>query len=288
MGNKAKISIWGWDSTGSAAVHRALTQAGLTVSESEPFEGDTQALLEALGELPDGSKWAVVAVTPDQPEAASAESEPEEVVAKPSGSLGHLGQKKLSLQMSEDLIPADGEGVEDGRPAAGWKRAVFEIQGEVISDKREDLPMNVEELAPFLDVLHSAGEQAVLKVPNGRKYSIWGWPDLQRPNSKVLAVGWGEPMCELIALHRAPVQTGTCIQEKGGMLPGYASDVKEVCEAVVGKAPPDTSGGVFAVQGDTVWIHRGNRVYQWDGRREVEAGTPKQAITSLALHWSNR
>jgi hypothetical protein len=284
MENKAKISIWGWDSMGAAAVHQALTQAGLTVTESKPFEGDTQALLEALGELPDGSQWAVVAVTPSQEEQ---EAEPAEI-AKPSGSLGHLGQQKVALQMAEELIPSDAAAASEGLPASGWQRAIFDIEGEIIREKREDLPMNVEELAPLLDVLHSAGEQAVLKVPNGRKYSIWGWPDLQRPNSKVLAVGWGEPMCELVALHRAPVQTGTCIQEQGGMLPGYGSDLKEVCEAVVGKAPAEPSGNLFAVQGDMVWIQRGKRVVQWDGRREVEAGTPKQVIATLALHWSNR
>ena len=191
MGTDAKISIWGWDSTGSAAVRRVLKAAGLEPSESEPFQGNTQALLEALGELPDGSQWAVVAVTPV--EASAEEDSPTEEVARPSGSLGSLGQKKMSLQMNAELIPPDAGAGEGGAPPSGWQRAIFEIQGEVLRDKREDLPMNVEGLAPFLDVLHSAGEQAVLKVPNGRKYSIWGWPDLQRPNSKVLAVGWGEP-----------------------------------------------------------------------------------------------
>jgi hypothetical protein len=95
-------------------------------------------------------------------------------------------------------------------------------------------------------------------------------------------------MCELIALHRSPVQTGTCIQEAGGLLPRVGESVKDTCEAVMGRAPADCSGDLFAIQGDMVWILRGKRVYKWDGRREVEAGTPKQAIATLALHWSNR
>ena len=238
--------------------------------------------MEALGELPDGSRWAVVAVTPGE------DIQQTEEIVRPSGSIGQLGKKQVSLQMSEDLIPATAESGADGRPPTGWLRAVFEIGGEVIRGKREDLPMNVEELAPFLELLHTAGDQAVLKVPNGRTYSLWGWPDLERPNSKVLAVGWGEPVCELIALHRAPVQTGTCIQEKGGMVPQSTTSVAEVCEAVTGKAPSNCDGTLFAVQGDSVYLQRGNRVIQWDGRRESDAGNPKQALVSLALHWSNR
>ena len=282
MSDDVKISVWGWDSTGSAAVRHVLQGAGLSVAESEPFEGNTQALLEALGELPDGSHWAVVAVTPgEQPQET-------EEVARPSGSIGKLGQKKVSLQMSEDLIPSEVGADADGRPPAGWLRAIFEVGGEIQREKREDLPMNVEDLAPFLDLLHTSGDQAVLKVANGRKYSLWGWPDLERPNSKVLAVGWGEPVCEVIALHRAPVQTGTCIQEKGGMLPQANESIVEVCEAVTGQAPANTEGQLFAIQGDAVWILRGKRVIQWDGRRESDAGSPKQALVSLALHWSNR
>ena len=39
MSDDVKISVWGWDSTGSAAVRHVLEGAGLSVNESEPFEG---------------------------------------------------------------------------------------------------------------------------------------------------------------------------------------------------------------------------------------------------------
>ena len=134
----------------------------------------------------------------------------------------------------------------------------------------------------------AAGEQAVLKLPSGRKYSIWGWPDLRRDGSKVIAVGWGDPLAEVIPLHRYPVKTGTCIEDPWGLLPTQNESVEEICEAIVGQAPKDTSGVLFAIQGDAVWIQRGYTVFRWDGRREINDGMPKQVLASLTLHWSNR
>jgi molybdopterin adenylyltransferase len=210
----------------------------------------------------------------------------------PSGGLGRLGRGSMSIEASElkeEVTPsATDDEEEDAIPDRGWKRAVYELQAEVIHEKREELPEPVEKLAPFLDVLYTSGEQAVLKLPSGRKYSLWGWPDLRRDGSKVIAVGWGDPLAEVIPLHRYPVKTGTCLEDPWGLLPTQDESVEEVCEAIVGRAPKDTTGVLFAIQGDAVWIQRGYTVFRWDGRREVNDGTPKQVLSSLTLHWSNR
>ena len=104
----------------------------------------------------------------------------------------------------------------------------------------------------------------------------------------MLAVSWGDPLAEVIALHRYPTMTGTCVDEKRGLLPKAWEDVARVAEAVVGRAPRDSSGALFAVQGDAVWVLRGEHVIRWDGRKETDDGSPKQALSSLMLHWSNR
>ena len=212
----------------------------------------------------------------------------EETMSPPSGSLGTLGRPQGGLSMEAAPSVSRPEPEPEGVAASGWQRAVYELQGEVRFDKREDLPMAIEELAPALNLLHTAGETAVLTVPDGPAYSLWGWPDLRRPSSKVLAVGWGEPIAEVLALHRYPSMTGLCIDEERGRMPQRGTSTAEVCERVTGSAPRDASGTLFAVAGDTVWIQRGNGIVSWDGRRERQEGTARQVVSSLMLRWSNR
>jgi len=207
----------------------------------------------------------------------------------PATTFGRLGRPAASVgvQGRPDAAPPPPE---EGASPGAWERAIAALHGEMIRDRREDLPQPVERLAPLLDVLQQAGETAVMKLPSGVRYSLWGFPDLRRPGSKVLAVGWGQPLCEIIAMHRFPTQTGTCIDEGHGRLPRASTDVGRVSVDVTGRAPPDiaTVNGLFAVDADAVWLLRGGRVTRWDGRKESEVGNPKQALVSLALAWSNK
>lgn len=181
----------------------------------------------------------------------------------------------------EAAIDAAGEDV----PDRGWKRAVYDLEAAIVRGKSPDLPHNIEDFAPAMDVLHQAGETAQLKLPNGNKMMVYGYPDLQRASSKVLAVGWGEPFAEVVALHRYPVQAGLSIDEARGLMPTRDSDVGEVAEAVTGRAPTDTSGKLAAVDHDAVYIERGGRIYRWDGQRERNEGTIKQMLATLLVLW---
>ncbi len=238
------------------------------------------------------------APAPEAPTATDADGEEIEVeildddgLPAPTGTLGRLGMTDRGAVVHQDVEEApddEGELGEGGAIPYGWLRAVREVKGEILREKREELPWELEKIAPVVNVLETAGEQAVLELPSGVKYSLWGWPDLQRAQAKVIAVGWGEPLAEVLALHRYPVMTGTCIAEERGLLPGTSSSVQATCEAVTRRAPRDTSGQVFAVDGGAVYILRGTTVYRWDGRKQTSAGSPKQALATLMIGWSNR
>jgi len=214
-----------------------------------------------------------------------APSEP--LLPAPSGSLGQLSGNRMSVGMTP--TGADARPDEDSDiPDRGWKRAVYELEGEVRFDLREELPQPIEKLAPVTNLLDTAGEFAVLKTKKGVTYSLFGWPDLRRPNSKVIAVGWGDPLAEVLALHRYPTLTGTCIEEGRGMLPDRWKSVADVAEKVCGRAPKNTDGELFALDGKHVWIQRGQRVYRWDGSNEKEDGNFKQTFVSLMIDWHTR
>lgn len=227
---------------------------------------------------------AVFEDIPDADTDADAEAPP----PPPSGSLGPLGGPSRGLHL-EAAPSADAAAppAAQALPPAGWLRAVHELEGTVHLDRREELPQPVEKLAPFHDVLHNAGETGVLVLPSGVAYSLWGYPDLRRPGSKVLAVGWGKPLVELLALHRYPTPTGTTIAQDHGRLP-HAREVAETTEAITGAAPPSDADALFAIDGTHVWLCKGSRVVQFDGRKETDLGTTKQALASLALAWSTR
>ncbi len=205
--------------------------------------------------------------------------------------------KSVALSVTEDRSERDGLGRsaskesdddEEEPTPPGWQRAVEMLGAEILPGRREELPENIEKLAPVLNVLHTAGEQGTMKLPSGRRYSVWGWPDLRRPTSKVLAVSWGEPLAEIVALHRHPAEAGTCIEEDNGLLPSAGSDVSDVAKRICGRAPNDPAGQLFAISGDAIWILRSRRVFKWDGTREKDDGNAKQVLSSLTLHWSNQ
>ncbi|TVQ87114.1 MAG: hypothetical protein EA397_19375 [Deltaproteobacteria bacterium] len=228
---------------------------------------------------------------PDSPDDAEGDDDAEddgEPKPPPPEPRWRLGATRVSTEAApiEAEPPTDPEGEEI--PDRGWKRAVYDLEAEVVRGKNPDTPQNLEDFAPFMDILYQAGERARLELPSGVKLDLYGYPDLQRAGSKVLAVGWGEPLAEVIALHRYPVQAGLCIEEARGLMPARDADLKAVAEAVTGRAPPNTSGELFAVDHDAVYIQRGKWVFKWDGRRERQEGNPKQTLVTLALGWHHR
>lgn len=173
-------------------------------------------------------------------------------------------------------------------PDRGWKRAVYDLEGEVVRGEWPPIPDALEQLAPVMNVLQTAGERALLKRSNGQDYILFGWPDLRRPNSKVIALAEGTPLGDVVALHRYPTMSGLCIAGNNGMLLPRTFDIEEAGLTITGRKPPHWDGYLFAIQGDAIWTEREGQVYRWDGRRETNDGSPKQVLASLVLQWSNR
>ena len=234
-------------------------------------EIDTLAFEKLI--LPNFSSWA------DAEEAEESDLKP--VVHAP---LIHETELGITQQSAEKPAPSANE----EEPKSGWKFAIAELGAEVVINRREELPEPIEKLAPVVNVLHTAGEFGTMTLPSGRRYGLYGWPDLRRPNAKVLAVSWGDPLAEVIALHRSPRKVGTCIEGDRGLLPSASADPVRICREITGSEPPSMEGSLFAVTSKAVWIVRGRRVFKWDGRRERDDGSPKQVLASLTLLWSNR
>jgi hypothetical protein len=255
-----------------------------------------QTLVFVVPSDADGSERAVQLVV----SALSAVERPDAPVAAPAEPVpfGGAAGSSVALAVTEDQSARDPLGrsaagkasdeADDEPTPPGWQRAVEMLGAEILPGRREELPENIEKLAPVLNVLHTAGEHGTMKLPSGRRYSVWGWPDLRRPTSKVLAVSWGEPIAEVVALHRHPAEAGTCIEEDNGLLPSAGTDVAEVAKRICGRAPNNPDGQLFAISGDAIWILRSRRVFKWDGSREKDDGNAKQVLSSLALHWSNQ
>jgi hypothetical protein len=148
------------------------------------------------------------------------------------------------------------------------------------------IPDHFDRYAAARDVLESAGARGRITLPDGRRLLAFGWPDLSRPNSKVLVIGDGTPVPEIVALHRHPRRTGLCA-EGGTLLPDASEDGDVHAEHLTGRVTPH-GGELYAVDAASVHVLRDRHVWRWDGRRETDEGTPAQALASLLLQWSQR
>ncbi|RME25783.1 MAG: hypothetical protein D6798_08155 [Deltaproteobacteria bacterium] len=170
---------------------------------------------------------------------------------------------------------------------SGWQAGLAAIGGQLDRDRWPPLPAVFSRVAPARNVLETAGERATCVLPDGRRLPIFGWPDLRRSHSKVLLVAEGEPLAEVVALHRHPRQVGVVSEGGAGLLPGADSDLDSIARERTGSPPPDF-GTLFALEGGTVYYRRNGRIWSWDGSRERDEGSPTQAFASLLLRWSQR
>ncbi len=169
-------------------------------------------------------------------------------------------------------------------PETAWERSLAQLGGVLVRGERAELPPSLAVAAPVCEVLASAGERAIVRFED-EVYGAYGWPDLRRPASKVLLVGPGDPVGEVLALHRQPTPTGVC--RRGGGLLWSTGRMGATALEVTGEDFPE-AGRLFALESERVYVLQGNQVVAWDGKQMRSMGTPSAAMASLMLAWSQR
>lgn len=170
---------------------------------------------------------------------------------------------------------------------SGWEAGLLAMGGRLERGRFPPLPEVFERLAPARNVLDTAGERGLVTLPDGRVYAAFGFPDLLRGRSKVLLIAEGEPLAEVIALHRHPRRVGVTTHGPSAWLPSADLDPDGPALERTGATCP-SFGTLFAVEGGAVFYTRDRKVHGWDGRNEREEGTPAQVLASLLLRWSQR
>jgi hypothetical protein len=286
---EAVFGVRSLERTGEAALFGGVAAGRLGRAVLIGVPGDDDGVRLAIGEL----AWpALVARAAGAPSSASepkppAPNPPGPNAVAPTNPPVTSGPTSRSVGVGAAAIGAGTPPPASDEAPSGWVKALQDLGGTLDRERRVPLPEVLEGISPVIDVLHTAGETATWVRPDGGAFGVYGWPDLRRPSSRVLAIRAGEPWGEILALHRV-ARTGTSIDEARGLARRRFEDVQRVAEEITGRAPKSPDGKLFAVQGDAVWIQRANRVIRWDGAKEHDEGTPKQALASLVLAWSNR
>ncbi len=173
--------------------------------------------------------------------------------------------------------------------ASGWMAGRDALGATFSGPAPFELPETLERLAAVHDVLASAGQRAWFDLPNGRRYTAFGFPDLTRPTSKVLLVAGDDASVdgavEIVALHRWPRRVGAC--GDGAILPSVDADVLAEARARTGgDAVP--LGALVAVEGDAVHVASARGVLRYDGRGDPSPVPRSSALGTLVLTWSQR
>lgn len=172
-------------------------------------------------------------------------------------------------------------------PAPGWLAAVTALEGKLLPVGNLAIPEALAAIPAAMDVLNSANARMKLTAGDGRTWLCFGFPDLLRSSSKVIAVREGLPVAEIVALHRWPARVGLCTELGDALIPGVETDVAEISRERCGREPA-TTGHLFAVEGAAVWVQERRYVRKWDGKRLGPEENVGSAIGSLLLHWSQR
>ena len=175
----------------------------------------------------------------------------------------------------------------EGQVGEGWRAAIRAFRATLDKHAHPFLPDAFQMMVKARDALGKAGEKGVLTMPDGRAYGAFGFPDLRGPSSKVILVGKGEPVPELIALHRYPEQVGTCIYGEEGRLPSADLAPDPVSEAYTG-FPLKEWGALYGLGIHAVYVERDGRVSKWNGMRERDLGGQPTAVAELIKEWSRR
>jgi len=205
---------------------------------------------------------------------------------------GALALQRLILPTLKHLVSQlDKESPlpDDTAPVArGWQAAVAAMQGTLVVDAWPTLPAPLAERGAVRALFDTAGQRGVLACPNRRRYAIFGFPDLERPTSKVLLTGDGGRSDYVVALHRFPDAVGILGPGAPELVQTHDAPTRKICREVTGAPPPDEGFTAFAIDKGLVYLEKDGAIGCWNGRDLEDEGLPSQVGASLALRWSQR
>lgn len=216
--------------------------------------------------------------------------------------LGHMRRSLAENPVSAALpapLPSVGIELHEHRPdtaaplpepagEAGWRGALAAFGATWSAGGCPSPPPCMDGIAPLRNVLDTAVQRGTATF-GGRTWGLYGYPDLLRPASKVLAVADGGPFGIVLALHRHPSRTGLLATPGAALLgwPDIAADLAGLGKEITGQ-PCTAPGQAFAIEGGRLYLLDGATVRSWDGRRLRDEGPPRTVLASLALRWSSR
>lgn len=177
--------------------------------------------------------------------------------------------------------------VEAEPPAAGWQAAIAALGGRLVPAGSLAVPDALAAIPAAMDVLNTAGARMRLVDDSGRSWLCFGFPDLLRASSKVVAIREALPVSEVVVLHRWPARVGLACELGDSLLPDTDSNVETLSADRTGRPCPE-AGSLFAVDTGAVWIQQRRYVRRWDGRKLGPEENVGPAIGTLLLGWSQR
>ncbi|MFH1467704.1 MAG: molybdenum cofactor biosynthesis protein B [Pseudomonadota bacterium] len=215
--------------------------------------------------------------------------------------LGHMLRSLGALSAPAEAQPTPGLGVEvrahspmaaapppEAAGEAGWRGALAAFGATVVTGTCPALPAVLADIPALNNVLDTAVQRGTATFA-GRTWGLYGFPDLLRPGSRVLAIGEGGPWGVVLALHRHPSRTGVLAAPAHALVgwPDTGADLASLGQEFTGR-PCTAPGQALAVEGGRLYLLDGGRVRSWDGRRLRDEGPPRTILASLALRWSTR
>ena len=176
-----------------------------------------------------------------------------------------------------------------------WKTHVSTLEGSILEESWPKIPSSLASMPPIKQILESAGRSRSLAFEDGQ-FSIYGYPDLSRDSSKVLAIRHIGGLPEIVALHRFPSFVAFGIRNES---PQCLHKYIHAIEDTYNKNKEHLSTLNFTlsqavgIEGKNLLFSRNNEIFRYkQGSNKlgtIEAlGKVAQALSTLFLQWSQK
>ncbi len=178
---------------------------------------------------------------------------------------------------------------------SGWKHHVSSLNAEIVEESWPKISASLSNIPPVKQILESAGRSRYLSFEDGQ-FSIYGYPDLIRDSSKVLAVRHIGGLPEVIALHRFPTFVAFGIREDSPQcLHKYVNATQDTYNKYQDHllSLDFSLSQAVGIEGENLLFSRNNEIFRYRPSKnalgKIESlGTIAQALSTIFLHWSQQ